>query len=377
MTDKQTDDNENIDDVDAPSETEETRNLSLEDAADALDHDALAKLAEESVSGADPDDMDEGDVEARDEGVVPEATKGDDTKQETENKDTAAAADATADKGEQPAGDTKDDKQDTKIGDVLTKDGKHTIPYSVLEDTRKRLQAEEARRQELESELEKAKAGDTGDKGADSGEVKLTEEEQAHVDRLREEYGDELAAPVEAAYLRSARLEQRIEGIQQAAPSDNKDTEAQEIQAAIDASPVMATWQARGDDWYQRSVEVYNTAMANDPDFAAMSREQQFQELPNRVQALYGKDKSLVTDTKPADTKPEDTKPADTKPADTKPADTTTEGFKGTSSDIPGGAPPDSSKYGPVDGMSPQAIQAYMDEQAEKGTLEDFANAIA
>lgn len=393
MTDKQTDDNENIDDVDAPGEAEETRNLTLEDAEDELDHDALAKLAEESVSGADPDDMDEADVEARDEGVVPEATK-DDAKPD-ENKD-AATDDgaATADKGEQPAGDTKDDKQETKAGEdtkidgVLTKDGKHVIPYGAHTALRDRVQTAETKAQQLEREnaelkerLEKGTpVGDDTDQGA-----KLSEDQQSQLDtinaqigKIEEEYGEELAAPLKAslemqknALLDNARLRQELETTRQQTPTDTDD-EAQAVQAAIDASPVMATWQARGDDWYKRSVEVYNTAMANDPDFAALSREEQFQELPNRVQALYGKDKSLVSEAKP------DEKPAaKPEPKDDKPADKAATDFTGTISDIPGGTPPDSAKYGPVDGMSPQAIQAYMDEQAEKGTLEDYANAIA
>lgn len=382
MTDK-TDDNENIDDVDAPGEAEETKNLSLEDAEDELDHDALAKLAEESVSGADPDDMDEADVEARDEGVV--ATK-DDT---DENKDAAAdEGAATADKG----GDTKDEKPDAKpdeglkVDGVLTKDGKHFMPYAVVEGLRERSQTAETKAQQLEREnaelkerIEKGAPADTSEDG-----VKLSDEQQSSLDainaqigKIEEEYGEELSAPLKAslemqknALLDNARLRQELETARQAPKDTGNDDEAKAVQAAIDSSPVMATWQARGDDWYKRSVEVYNTAMANDPDFAALSREEQFKELPNRVQALYGKDKTLVGEAKP------DEKPA-AKPKDDKPADKAATDFKGTISDIPGGTPPDSAKYGPVDGMSPQAIQAYMDEQAEKGTLEDYANAIA
>lgn len=399
MTDKQ-DDNENIDDIDAPGETgaEQVEINDLDDVADVNDHDALAKFADESLAGGDPDDTGEEDISRAETGEIQDDDKAAADKDADDDKnkgdtDTKAAdnKDEKPDEGK-PDADKKPDG-DATPAEVQTKDGKHTIPYAVLEDTRTRAQTAEGRAQELEQENQRLKAQiEKGGSDADSDDdVTLSEAQQAKLDAIdeqikgvEEEYGEELTGPLKStlemqrdALIENARLKQQLESSR--APSKDEDDqggdELKQIQEAIDNSSVMAAWQARNDDWWKASQEVYHRAMKNDPDFASKSLHERFQELPKRVQTAFGRDTSL-----PAVKAGQDADKG--KETNTKPAKKDDKGdgadFKGTMSDIPGGEAPDSSPYGPIDdSTSGYGAQRIADQLADSGKLEDWINNVA
>lgn len=192
----------------------------------------------------------------------------------TESSETPAAAEA---------------EPDVKVDGVLTRDGKHVIPFDVLDQVRKTAQAEAARRQELEksnqallAQLEALKKGAQtateapAIKGFTKDRIEAAREDFPEMAALMEGQ-NELLAKLEAAQL-AAKLVAQTGQANEADP---------QLQSLIDARPLLARWQASGGVLWDEAIRV-DDQLKNDPVWAAKSVAERFEEAERRVAVQIG-----------------------------------------------------------------------------------------
>lgn len=222
-------------------------------------------------------------------------------------KQQAAAADAEqtgAQAGPQPP---EAVEPETQPAGVLAKDGQHVIPFDVLEEARRRAADERERADRLQAELEgerqrqqqAAQPPQVDDVTAkwqerrgnlekmlaeaqEDGDAQLMLAYQAQIDQ-----GDELLEMRTGI----AEMRQHMTQAAEAQHQQQVETEEQRISAALAASPVLTAWanDAAHPMWHQSAVDL-NNALLQDPnsDYARMTWEQRFAELPRLVEERLG-----------------------------------------------------------------------------------------
>lgn len=373
--------------------------FNLDDIANENDVYRLAEMAEQAVSPdqSAPNEFDENGVLKEEYDTAPpeddkDGANGKAAKEADTNVD--KPGDEKADKGE--SGENDPDKKAASEGEdktpegILAKDGKHVLPYSVLENTRAAKAELDSRVAALEGELKALKEGDPN--AARQEELqKDIDELQKLAEQVQEDYGEDMGAVMATIIKKTVGLTERNAAlekqIQEAAaarnesPPDDGD-ERRQIQEAIDANPVVAEWQSRGDNtWYKRAVDTYNQALENNAEFAGLTVAERFERLPDMVGVIYGKDPELKAASTP---KQEGKTPDETQgKADRKSKDANADKAKGeenervpfSSSDIGGSADP-GGKFGPLDDMSAAAMTSHFQNMDPK-QLEAFLSRIS
>jgi hypothetical protein len=214
---------------------------------------------------------------------------------------------------------------------VLTADGQHYIPHSVLKDARERARQAEQAAQELQRQLAEmtAKAAQTPPAAPVSGTpsepatpaadtfqalldapVALTDADEARIAKYQQEWGEDPADVLRQTLLAARRAERQDEllraqhkamveqqrvtaelqaRLEQAARAEQA-SEGEQIQAAIDQSPLMTAWQAdQKSPYFEYSVKLHQYLMQEDPAYAKLSWAERVAVLPSKVEALYGK----------------------------------------------------------------------------------------
>ena len=210
---------------------------------------------------------------------------------DAKSDDTPAAVD------EQKAA-PKAEEEPTSPSDVLmSKDGKHQIPYSVLENARTqaqefRTQAEQfaAEKTALETQLaENQRLLDLRSTQLSTNNiapkelpenVKYSEEQLA---ALEEEYG-ELGALQVANYRQLQAMQARQ---QPAAEHNPAPSTADPVETAIQANTDLSAWRSSDPDRFDFAVSVDNT-LKGDPNFATKSMGERFAEVARRTKAAFG-----------------------------------------------------------------------------------------
>jgi uncharacterized coiled-coil protein SlyX len=183
---------------------------------------------------------------------------------------------------------------------ILTQDGKHVIPYSVLKDLRT---ANRTLREQLD---QAAAARQTKQPESSTGNEPVQEKEKeasslpteaevaAKVEQLTEDYGEAVAQQYKEGITQQRRIETltaKLEAIERenaAKQAASQKSQEQLVEEAIDTSPTMVAWQSdENSEWFNRSANVYRTLVQNDPKFAKLSYKEQFAVLPQRVKALF------------------------------------------------------------------------------------------
>lgn len=363
------------------------------DIANEDDPFALAALVEKGG----PLDVDPGEVKPNVEDA--RGHQFDDTKEDTTSatkQETTPDTDAGKDGGDHEtkpgatdAGASKEDASGKAADDdaggkgekgasVKTADGEGEIPYAVLKNTREQNAQLKAEVDRLSAELEAAKNG-----GSTDDPTQMTPEQrqehiqqlQAEIQSVEDDYDPDLAKPMRRLLEENLRLAKQVEQMGESLrnqPTDEDRQQDQEIQAAIDKSPVMADWYSRTDEtWYKRAVQVHQAAIQSDEDYQGMSHEQRMQELPQRVQAVFGKDPEAPDPGAKPEAKPE-AKP-DEKPAkEAKPANSEEDVIPRSMDDLPpGGTPDPSGKFGPLGDMDGAKMTDYFGRLANQGKLDD------
>lgn len=204
-------------------------------------------------------------------------------------------APSAAEEGEQPQADDQQDEQseaEDESRGIASKNGKHIIPYEVLEAERaeakrlrdevEQLRAAQAERDKLQAVLDKH--------GIQAESDDLTMEQ---IEQLAEDYPD-----VGKALVGIARKLAAVE--QQTAPSQPA---ANPVADALDAVPELKAWQENDRDRFTFAVTVDDQLKA-DPAFADKPLAERFAEAARRTRIAFG-DAVPEAKSKPAPKEPE------------------------------------------------------------------------
>lgn len=282
-------------------------------------------------SGDVPDDVTaiaaalEGEEPTGDDAAAPEEGKPDEGQPDaaaqageaSESDDTAAGkpdeGKAGDDKGSaEPAGGGEENGQNEPEKVVKTRDGKHEIPYSVLESERKQRRELERRNQELEAERKaereqqqslearlkalESRTQATADEAGLTDQQATPGKDAAHpFEHLRGEYPDEFVDTMEAQHKTISALQSRLDDVTQQVQAQTVQLQEQkqadadavrdEVQEAIDANDTLRTWAQEQDPRWDAAVAV-DTRLRQDPEWAHSPIAERFDKV---VEILTGK----------------------------------------------------------------------------------------
>lgn len=267
-----------------------------------------------------------------------------------------------------PAGEQQGDpgtpptkENDTPV--VLAKDGKHTIPYSVVEGLRGRIQ-------ELTQQLAEREAAQQSNADAPVHED-LPALSNEDMELLREEFPDAIKRMelLEARIAKVKELEGKVAEHEQAAQR----TAAQQAQEAIDSIPKLAHIQANDQRLFTKACE-FDAQLQQDPEMVKLPLEERFSKALAAVEALYG---PIVLPDE-AGQQQGTTDPATQQPpanlSNGKPIQATKTVLPNTLSDLPTGSPPvhdplanlagqsDIARLGHFIGKTPDQIHAELNK---------------
>ncbi|EJZ3105276.1 hypothetical protein OHY71_000672 [Escherichia coli] len=184
------------------------------------------------------------------------------------------------------------DVKEPEVKGVLTRDGKHVIPYEVLEAERSGKQraeqeaallrgqiAEEKRRVELlTSQIHQA-----GMKPAPLPEnEKISDEQIARIRDMYPEIGDAVASLIRKNNYLQSRVQQSA---QQAEGHGGEDLSP--VLDAMNAVPVLKTWQNSDPDRFSVAVSI-DGKLQNDPAWKDKPLTERFAEVARRTQLAFG-----------------------------------------------------------------------------------------
>ena len=207
-----------------------------------------------AAEGIDPADLTDEQLEAlenSEQGSTPGSVTDDDEQKEQgatapEATDTTAADDTGTAAQAPQATAAAEDPPSSKPAGIASKNGKHVLPFHVLQAERRRADEAARRAEQLERELADLKAGK---KPEEPAEV-LTEEEVEQMEQDFPEHGKKLRAVFE----RARELEQKVG---KAEPEDQRQADASNpIQDAIDQIPMLLDWQVTDPEKFGRAQEL-------------------------------------------------------------------------------------------------------------------------
>ncbi|BBM03791.1 hypothetical protein [Microbulbifer sp. GL-2] len=197
------------------------------------------------------------------------------------------------------------DKSDEGMQFVESRDGKHKIPYEVLQAARDRANSLQNCTTELEQDLTGTKAEldqlqtlndqlkqQLQDNNLTPGEVlKQADIDDATLEALGE-YGD-IGEVVRALALQNKQLQDAISKGQEEPGSQTKESESepdvlqQQVETAIANNPSLSDWRENDPDKWDMATIVDNQ-LRQDPTFKNASFEDRFNEVVKRTQAAFG-----------------------------------------------------------------------------------------
>ncbi len=206
-------------------------------------------------------------------------------KGETEASATPGADGKAAEAKAEPASPAEPAKE------VLAQDGKHTIPYSVLERERNRAVQAEATAAALAEEVKQLQAGKKPD--ADSAAAALSEEDLAQLDQ-------DLPGVAKVIRAQMSMIEQltgTVKGIKAGQDVQERSAEQERIdaeEAAIAANPELVALRTAMDAKDPKAIARWNTvvdaysALQNDPDLVGLPTADLINRAAQGVKTLYG-----------------------------------------------------------------------------------------
>lgn len=244
----------------------------------------------------------ESDSPDRDAQAKPEATE-DKTETQAEGDEGQPEGKAEA----KPEGQTETDPKpegDTSKGEnpvIKAKDGKHELPYSVLESERRRSRELQQQLAEAQARLEEIEAAkQSGAPVADPAPTDIgADDMEEAIKRIEEEYGEdhELAKPLRAQQSKLRDMEARLAKLDELdswrKQQEQKaaQTAVSEVDEAIDSIPVLAGWRAEQGPLWDAAVAV-DARLMKDPEHAGKSLKERFE----AVVRLMGHDPNPKTD---------------------------------------------------------------------------------
>lgn len=316
---------------------------------------------QEDETGSQPTDKEEGKPTGEAEGEESDEKKPESDEEKPKEK---------AGKDEEEKGAADDEPQSV----IKTRDGKHEIPYSVLEETRRQLRETQQQLDELKSKgavtdkpaepTDDTSTQQPGDKPAASAEM-----DDETFERWKEEFGEDIAEQErqrrqELADLRAqqAELQKQLKESEQWREQQErkaKEDESTEINEAIDSIDELREWLKSEDPMWDAAVAMDNRMMA-DPEYRAKSYRERFETV---VEKLTGRaPKQSSSESNEGDDKSIRDK-VDQKLADQDKRQTTT---PNSLSDVPGGTPPDQSETDTLERLTPSQLESKLANMSQE-----------
>ena len=226
--------------------------------------------------------MASGDLDALD-ALLDQCENGEEELDASTTPETTEKVESTATTAAAEEGDTSSEGNEDGDRVVLSKDGKHTIPYEVLENQRKRAQALEAENQQLKAiaaERDKLQAA------LDKNGIQLTAEE------VEGKTDDELAELMEdfpaigKVFAKYSNRINELEGrlAEKAQPETNAKNE---VMTAFESIPELASWKEGDQDRLDYAI-ARDAELMSDPIWQAKPVRERFQEAVRRTQSAFG-----------------------------------------------------------------------------------------
>lgn len=226
--------------------------------------------------------MASGDLDSLD-ALLDQYENGEEELDASTTPETTEKVESTATTAAAEEGDTSSEGNEDGDRVVLSKDGKHTIPYEVLENQRKRAQALEAENQQLKAiaaERDKLQAA------LDKNGIQLTAEE------VEGKTDDELAELMEdfpaigKVFAKYSNRINELEGrlAEKAQPETNAKNE---VMTAFESIPELASWKEGDQDRLDYAI-ARDAELMSDPIWQAKPVRERFQEAVRRTQSAFG-----------------------------------------------------------------------------------------
>lgn len=293
-----------------------------------------------------------------------EEAKADADETKAEEDDKAAAAQEEQKAEEQG----KQDDEPPRV--VKTRDGKHEIPYSVLERERQKnleLQQELAQIKQQQQAIQD-KAPETKD---DQNAGQSADKDDFDLEAYREEFGDEAAEAERKRRQKYADMEKRQAQLEKEIEDNRKWREQQEAKAkqtveseineAIDSIPELRDWRDKEDPMWDAAVALDNR-LKNDPEFADLPYRDRFVKVVERLTGRTLSDKK--TDDKSAEAALDKTLAEQEKSGGKPPS---------SLSDIPGGHAADQSEQDTLERMTTSQLERKFESMTPEQQSEYLA----
>lgn len=308
----------------------------------------------------DAHDIDEENVEALIKQLEEEQSDVEDAEVE-EGEQTPESTEVETSEPEPNASDSEKSEptDDEKV--IVTRDGKHEIPYSVLANERTR---NNQLQRELD-ELKKAKAELVSDEPSEQDGQ--SSDMDADLEYIREELGEEAAEAERKRRNHYAELEKRQRELERENAEIKKWREAQEhkqedavlteVNEAIDSIPQLREWRDSDDPMWQAAVALDNR-LAQEPDNSGMSFKERFSLVVERLTGQKPNPKPEQINEAELEQKLEKSKPSS---------------LPNSLSDIPGGQAPAQSESDSLELMSPSQLEAKLSKMTNEQQEEYLA----
>lgn len=273
-----------------------SKELDFDAALASGDPDQIEQLLAQYEAQGDQDDTDtEGEQEAV---ALSEEEDGESLTPEPEAQSEEAEPEAKAEESEQ-----EQDSEPKQKPVVLSKNGKHTIPYEELEAARQeaKLSREEHQKamslieemsqksQELEARLSwsEKQMKKNGIDPSDPPEMASITDEQ--LDALEENYGEEIAGVIRGIHATNQKLMSQLQRQPEAAPqkAQSPSPQAQAVHEAIGRNESLKSWETSDPQRWEQAVRI-DEVLKTDPAWKSRTLDERFTEVVRRTQAVFG-----------------------------------------------------------------------------------------
>jgi hypothetical protein len=238
-----------------------------------------------------PEDIPEGtDIEA----LVAGGSVAKSVEQVTDETGESSASSGAVGEGKSAEVGESKTQAETQQGDakpvIQSKNGKHSIPYSVLESERAQRQAAEAAQQQLQDRLTALEQQlRSGNSTPSEGATEAPDLSDDEITQISEDFPSTGKA-LKALMARVETLNQQLLSVQQAEGNRRqveKQTASNTVQEAIDNNSTLSYWQAQDPEMFAEAVKLDNQLKAN-PRNRALSFDERFQKVVTGMEAIYG-----------------------------------------------------------------------------------------
>jgi hypothetical protein len=242
---------------------------------------------------------------------------------------------------------------------VLAKDGKHVLPFKVVEDLRSSNRDLLDRLQQQTEQLEALKTEKAG--GAQAPALAAISE--ADLAGLEADGYGSLAKVFRAQQAQIQLLTNELQGDREDRAASDRKSRTESVQDAIDAVPKLAALQALGEKEFGRAQRI-DALLSDDPEWSGKPLSERFAQVAKVYESMYG-DIKLATAATPAAAADPASPAADLTPAPAR-------RVPASMSDIPGGSMPAVDALAEVESasapeltqrflaMTPDKIEAYL-----------------